>query len=64
MRERFADWLAETHGAGFELVRHFFLRFFDSDLITTPGQLEILVIGIFSSLASFGLLLPVRLYRK
>ena len=64
MREKFAQWLAETHGAGFELVRHFFLRFFDSDLITTPGQLEALMIGVFSTLASFGLLLPSRLYRK
>ncbi len=64
MREKFAHWLAETHGAGFELVRHFFLRFFDSDLITTHGQLEVLMIGVFSSLASFGLVLPWRLYRK
>jgi hypothetical protein len=64
VREKFAQWLAETHGAGFELVRHFFLRFFDSDLITTPGQLEALMIGVFSSLASFGFLLPYRLYRK
>ncbi|MBI2680923.1 MAG: hypothetical protein HYX25_07960 [Candidatus Solibacter usitatus] len=64
MREKFRQWLAETHGAGFELVRHFFLRFFDSDLITTPGQLEALMVGVFSSLAAFGLLLPSRLYRK
>ena len=64
MREKFTQWLAETHGAGFELVRHFFLRFFDSDLVTTPGQLEALMIGVFSSLASFGLLLPQRLYSK
>jgi hypothetical protein len=30
-------WLAETHGPFFELLRHFLLRFFDSDL-TPPGQ--------------------------
>ena len=45
-------------------MRHFFLRFFDSDLITTPGQLEVLMIGVFSTLASFGFLLPQRLYSK
>ena len=30
-------WWQRTHGADFELLRHFLLRFFDSDLITTPG---------------------------
>jgi hypothetical protein len=28
----------ETHGPNVELLRHFVLRFFDSELITTPGQ--------------------------
>ena len=28
------EWLGETHGAGFELFRHFLVRFFDSDLVT------------------------------
>jgi hypothetical protein len=32
------EWLRETHGPGFELLRHFLLRFFDSDLVTTSGQ--------------------------
>ncbi len=31
------DW-QDTHDADFELLRHFLLRFFDSELITTPGQ--------------------------
>src|ERR1035441_10203669 len=32
------EWLRETHGPGFELLRHFLLHFFDSDLVTTSGQ--------------------------
>jgi len=38
-------WLQETHGTEFELLRHFLLRFFDSDLITSPGQVTPAVIG-------------------
>jgi hypothetical protein len=30
--------LRETHGPTFELLRHFLRRFFDSDLVTSPGQ--------------------------
>src|SRR5947209_4077896 len=33
------EWLRRTHGPGFELLRHFLLRFFDSDLVTTPGAM-------------------------
>jgi hypothetical protein len=43
-------WLRETHGPGFELARHFLLRFFDSDLITTPGQIGRPLIGVFTLL--------------
>jgi hypothetical protein len=32
------EWLRETHGPGFELLRHFLVHFFDSDLVTTSGQ--------------------------
>jgi hypothetical protein len=39
------DWLTETHGPTFELLRHFLLRFFDSDLVTSPGQTALAVIG-------------------
>ena len=38
-------WFGETHGTQFELLRHFLLRFFDSDLITSPGQVTPAVIG-------------------
>ena len=49
------QWLAETHGPNFELFRHFLVRFFDSDLVTTPGQWTKVLIGAFS------LLIPVFL---
>ena len=39
------DWLRETHSPGFELLRHFLLRFFDSDLVTAPGQAATALIG-------------------
>jgi hypothetical protein len=42
------EWLRETHGPGFELLRHFLLRFFDSDLVTAPGQTTTALIGGFS----------------
>jgi hypothetical protein len=43
-----SKWLEETHGIQFELLRHFLLRFFDSDLITAPGQATPAVIGAIS----------------
>jgi hypothetical protein len=42
------EWLRETHGAGFELLRHFLLHFFDSDLVTAPGQTAAELIGAVS----------------
>ena len=39
------SWLKETHGAAFELLRHFLARFFDSDLVTAPGQTAMTFIG-------------------
>jgi len=41
-------WLRETHGPVFELLRHFLLRFFDSDLVTTPGQTKITLVWAFA----------------
>jgi hypothetical protein len=42
------EWLRETHGAGFELLRHFLLHFFDSDLVTASGQTAPALIGAIS----------------
>jgi len=42
------EWLRRTHGPFVELLRHFLHRFFDSDLITAPGQMAGPLIGVFS----------------
>jgi hypothetical protein len=42
------EWLRETHGPGFELLRHFLLHFFDSDLVTASGQTAPALIGAVS----------------
>jgi hypothetical protein len=39
------EWLRETHGVQFELVRHFFRRFFDSEMIASPEQTRSALIG-------------------
>ncbi|MCU1238075.1 MAG: hypothetical protein JWP63_6042 [Candidatus Solibacter sp.] len=44
------EWLRETHGPGFELTRHFLLRFFESDLVTAPGQVTGALVSAFSVL--------------
>ena len=44
------EWLSQTHGPAFELLRHFLLRFFDSGLVTTPGQSVGAIIGAVSLL--------------
>ncbi len=38
-------YLNETHGPTFELLRHFLVRFFDSELVTSPGQTAMALIG-------------------
>ena len=42
------EWLRETHGAFFELLRHFLRRFFDSELITAPGHTSAALIAVVS----------------
>src|SRR5262245_17655022 len=39
------EWLRETHGVQFELVRHFGRRLFDSEMITAPEQTRSALIG-------------------
>src|SRR5205823_4770577 len=62
--KRFRAWIAETHSAGFELRRHFFLRFFDSDLVSTPGQWQVVGGGIFAILLSLSLILTPAYHHK
>jgi hypothetical protein len=44
------EWLQETHGPDFELLRHFVLRLFDSELSTTRDQWKTPAIGALSLL--------------
>ena len=43
-----SEWLRDTHGPDFELLRHFVRRFFDSELTTTPDQWKMPAIWGFS----------------
>ena len=56
------EWLRKTHAPGFELLRHFLRRFFDNDLITTPGQMTKMLIGVTPVFFQwfFLLVLPLR----
>src|SRR5260370_12550180 len=58
------DWLQETPSAGFELRRHFFLRFFDSDLVSTPGQWQVVAGGVLAVLLSLSIILTQAYYHK
>ena len=57
-------WLRETHGPAFELLRHFLRRFFDSDLITTPGQMTGVLIAAVPFVFEWFLLLFYPLAHK
>ncbi len=58
------DWLEETHSTGFELRRHFFQRFFDSDLVSTPGQWRVVAIGALAILLSSSIIFVQAYYHK
>lgn len=62
--ERAGDWLDETHGPNFELVRHFFRSFFDSELLSTRGKLQVVITSALSLFAAFGLVAPIFLNHK
>ncbi|MBI4909077.1 MAG: hypothetical protein HY820_35980 [Acidobacteria bacterium] len=64
MRERIRQYLERTHGVFFELVRHFFLRLFDTDLVTEPGRMQNLVVGSLSALAALTCYMPIAMFRK
>ncbi|MBI4877167.1 MAG: ABC transporter permease [Acidobacteria bacterium] len=56
MKPRLQAWLDETHCAGFELLRHFLARFFDSEGGAAPGEWLKVAIGLFAALLSAGIL--------
>src|SRR5947209_20168517 len=55
-------WLTETHSPNVELVRHFVVRFFDSEM-SGAGEWQKVAIGIFAALVSFGIV-GVRTYME
>ncbi|HUA86466.1 MAG TPA: hypothetical protein VMB85_21560 [Bryobacteraceae bacterium] len=62
--ERLRGWLGETHARHFELCRHFFLRFFDSDLISDPSQARVVAGGAIGILVSLSLIFGQAYYHK
>ncbi|MEZ5401058.1 MAG: hypothetical protein R2729_15410 [Bryobacteraceae bacterium] len=61
---RFERWVEATHSTGFELRRHFLARFFDSDLVTTPGQWRVVAGSAAGIVASVILLVTQSYYGK
>ena len=60
----FQEWLEETHSTRFELCRHFFLRFFDSDLVSTPGQWRVVAVGALAILLSSSIIFIQAYWHK
>jgi hypothetical protein len=64
LRRRIREWIEETHGSGFELRRHFFPRFFDSDMVSTPGQFQVVAFGAFAIFVSLSVIMTQAYYHK
>lgn len=60
----YRDWLKRTHSTGFELCRHFFLRFFDSELVSDPSQAKVVAGGALGILLSLSIVFGQAYYRK
>jgi hypothetical protein len=58
------EWMEESHGTGFELRRHFFRRFFDSDLVSSAGQWQVVAIGLFAVVVSLCIPMIQAYYHK
>ena len=64
MQQRYKAWLEATHGALFELHRHYTRQLFESDLITSPDDLRRVVITCLAGVASIGFVFPKIYYKK
>src|SRR5580700_6180738 len=64
LRRRIHNWFEETHSTGFELRRHFFRRFFDSDFVSTPGEWRVVAIGALAILLSSSIIFAQAYYHK
>lgn len=61
---RLDRWLGETHSGNFELRRHFFLQFFESEFISAPGQAKVVAGGALGIVISLSLLVVPAYYHK
>ncbi len=51
------NWLEETHGTKFELVRHFAARLFDSEMFSTRGQWQTVAVSALALALPAGMVL-------
>jgi predicted permease len=56
MRSKIRIWFEETHGGGFELLRHFLSRPFESEIASDSSEWLRVVTGMLAALASMGIL--------
>ncbi len=61
---RVRDWMEETQSRRFELCRHFFQRFFDSELIADSSQTKVVAGGAVGILLSLSLIFGQAYYHK
>lgn len=62
--QEFRAWIEETHSTAFELRRHFFARFFDSELVSSPDQWRVVAGGVGAVLISLSILYMPAYYHK
>ncbi len=58
------EWLDQTHSRRFELCRHFFVRLFDSELISDASQAKVVAGGAIGILLSLSLIFGQAYYHK
>src|SRR5580692_857614 len=64
LRRKIHSWLEETHSSIFELRRHFFKRFFDSELISDPNQTKVVAGGALAIVLSVSFVFAQAYYHK
>src|ERR1041385_3251528 len=64
MIPRVRAWLEETHSDNFELVRHFAAGFFDSEMLSIPGEWLKVAVGVLAVLLSAGFLALTTYYQS
>lgn len=62
--QRLREWLEQTHSRSFELRRHFFVQFFETEFVTTPGQAKLAAAGALALVLSLGVPYAQGYYHK